>query len=134
MIIVDASVIFAALTDGGTAGAWASGALGIGDLAAPEILGAEVTNALRRAERLGLVDPTTATLAFRDLCDLPVRHFPFEPFALRVWDLRTNFSAYDAWYVALAEALDSPLLTLDQRMARAVAQQTKVDVRTTPVS
>ena len=134
MIVADASVIVAALTDAGADGAWASTALGDGDLAAPEILGAEVTNALRRAERLGLVDPTTATLAFRDLCDLPVRHFPFAPFALRVWDLRANFSAYDAWYVALAEELDCPLATLDERMARAVAQQTDIDVRNHPAA
>jgi predicted nucleic acid-binding protein len=119
----------AALTDGGPNGAWASIALGTGVLAAPEILGAEVTSALRRAERAGLVDQLAATLALRDLLDLPVRPFPFEPFALRVWDLRMNFTVYDAWYVALAEALDAPLVTLDERMARAVAQHTEVDLR-----
>ncbi len=45
--------------------------------------------------------------------------FPFAPFAERVWALRENLTSYDAWYVALAEALDCPLVTLDRRLSRA---------------
>ena len=45
--------------------------------------------------------------------------FPFAPFAERVWALRENLTSYDAWYVALAEVLDCPLVTLDRRLSRA---------------
>ena len=45
--------------------------------------------------------------------------YPFAPFAERVWSLRDNLTAYDAWYVALAEALDCPLATLDRKLGRA---------------
>jgi len=55
----------------------------------------------------------------RDLVDLRVHLFPFEPVADRVWELRGNLSAYDAWYVALAESLETDLITLDRRLAKA---------------
>jgi predicted nucleic acid-binding protein len=45
--------------------------------------------------------------------------FPFGPFAEWVWDLRDNLTSYDAWYVALAEALRCPVATLDKRLTRA---------------
>ena len=54
-----------------------------------------------------------------DLVRLPIDLHPFEPVAERVWELRESVSAYDAWYVALAEALEVPLATLDVRLARA---------------
>lgn len=50
---------------------------------------------------------------------LRVELFPYEPHAVRVWELRDNLTAYDAWYVAVAEALDAPMITLDRRVARA---------------
>jgi len=55
----------------------------------------------------------------RDLVDLRVHLFPFEPVADRVWERRGNLSAYDAWYVALAESLETDLITLDRRLAKA---------------
>ena len=53
---------------------------------------------------------------------------PFVPFASRVWQLRSNLTVYDAWYVALAEALDWPLITLDRRLSRAVGPRCEVIV------
>ena len=61
----------------------------------------------------------SAVLAHDDLVQLPVELFPYELHARRVWELRENLTAYDAWYVALAESLDAPLVTLDHRLARA---------------
>jgi len=58
-------------------------------------------------------------LAQKDLCTLELSLVPFEAFAERVWQLRRNVSSYDAWYVAVAEALDLPLATLDRRLSRA---------------
>ena len=54
-----------------------------------------------------------------DLVELPLTSFPFEPLADRVWELHPGVTAYDAAYVALAEALDVPLWTLDRRLAAA---------------
>ena len=67
----------------------------------------------------GDLSSDAASLAHEDLVQLRVDLFPYEPHARRVWQLRDNLTAYDAWYVALAEALSAPLVTLDQRIARA---------------
>lgn len=79
----------------------------------------EVANVLRRAELARDLSPDIASLAHVDLLDLPVDLFPYEPFADRVWRLRHTVTAYDAWYVALAESLETELLTLDRRLATA---------------
>ena len=60
-----------------------------------------------------------ANTAHRDLLRLDIEQFPYEPFASRVWELRHHVSSYDAWYVALAEALGSEVATLDKRLCRA---------------
>jgi predicted nucleic acid-binding protein len=60
-----------------------------------------------------------ASLAHNDLLDLRVDLFGYEAFAQRVWELRENVTCYDAWYVALAEALAAPLATLDLKLTRA---------------
>ena len=78
----------------------------------------EVTSALQNAEGRELVMPEQAQLTHEDLVDLDVELHPFEPFASRVWALRQAVSPYDAWYVALAERLDAPLVTLDRRLSR----------------
>jgi predicted nucleic acid-binding protein len=80
---------------------------------------AEVANILHRAELAGDISMETASLAHADLLDLSVDLFPYERFATRVWDLRLDLTAYDAWYVGLAEALEVNLATLDSRLARA---------------
>lgn len=118
-IVVDASAVVAALVDGGTAGAWAASELGGEPLAAPHLMPVEAANILRRAVLTGDVSADTAALAHDDLVQLRVELFPYEPFAPRVWELRANLTAYDAWYVALAEALGGPLVTLDRRLTRA---------------
>ncbi len=61
-----------------------------------------------------------AARAHEDLLQMRVELYAFEPLARRIWDLRANVGTYDAWYVALAEALDAPLATLDRRLAMAV--------------
>ena len=80
---------------------------------------AEVTNVLRRAVRSGDLSADAAAMAQADLLALRMDLFPYEPFASRVWELRENVTAYDAWYVALAESLDASLATLDVRLSRA---------------
>ena len=117
-LVIDASVVVAGLVDGGPVGEWAATLLASGGLAAPHLMPAEVANILRRAALAGDVSADVASLAHADLLDLRVALFPYEPFGDRVWDLRSNITAYDGWYVALAESLSAPLATLDQRLRR----------------
>ena len=118
-LVVDASAVVAALLDGGSDGTWARAHLAGERLAAPSHLHVEVSSVLRRAVLAGAVARESAALAHRDLVDLAVTVFAFEPLADRVWELHPTVTAYDAAYVALAEALDAPLMTLDRRLSRA---------------
>ena len=119
MIVVDASVIVSALVDSGPVGQWSVTLLRQHALAAPSLLTAEATNVLRRAELAGQLAAPIAAQAFADLMSLPIQQYPFETVSTRVWELRATVTAYDAWYVALAEALDAPLAILDERLASA---------------
>ncbi|MGH9068763.1 MAG: type II toxin-antitoxin system VapC family toxin [Acidimicrobiales bacterium] len=67
----------------------------------------------------GRISNDSAALAHQELLALPIELFPYGPLAPRIWELRDNLSAYDAWYVALAELLGTDLATLDIRLARA---------------
>lgn len=118
-LVVDSSVLVAATVDTGPEGIWAEQALGQNDLAAPQLVLAEAANILRRLELAGEVTPLEASSAHRDLLGLDIAMFPFAPLADRIWELRANVTCYDAWYVALAEALECPLATLDRRLAKA---------------
>jgi predicted nucleic acid-binding protein len=62
------------------------------------------------------------------LSDLPLSRYPHDVLLPRVWELRHNLTAYDAVYVALAEALDAPLLTCDRRLAAARGHHARVDL------
>ena len=116
--VVDSSVLVAALVDTGPEGAWAEKVLAGGSLYAPELALAEATNIFRRLERAKLITTPEANAARDDLVQLDIDLFPFEPFADRIWALRHNVTSYDAWYVALAEALKLPLATLDEPLSK----------------
>ncbi len=117
-IVIDSSIVVAALVDTGADGDWAEAILAGGSLHAPELVHAEATNILRRLERANLITTPEANAAQDDLMQLDIELFPFEPFAGRIWELRHNVTSYDAWYVALAESLDLPLATLDAHLSR----------------
>jgi predicted nucleic acid-binding protein len=118
-IVVDSSAVVAALVDAGADGAWARAGLRDNDLAVPAHLYVEVSNVLRRAVLAGRLGGEIGALAHRDLVAMPLSTFPFEPLADRVWALHPTVTAYDAAFVALAEALDAPLWTVDRRLAAA---------------
>lgn len=118
-LVVDASVVVAALIDGGEIGNWAEKILLSSHLSAPHLMPVEVANILRRSAQGGQISGDTASLAHADLQALRVEMFPYEPVALRAWELRDNLTLYDASYVALAEVLDAELATLDRRLTRA---------------
>jgi predicted nucleic acid-binding protein len=102
-----------------------------GDLHAPHLLDIEVVSAIRRLAASGEASPTRALEAITDLLDLPLVRYPHEILVPRIWQLRDNFSSYDAAYLALAESLTDegvPLLTTDARLARATRAHTGVEV------
>ncbi len=127
MIVADASVVIDALVFGGRRGALARDAVDAHDvLAAPAILPAEVAQVMRSLSRRGQLAGLRAYAALERVGDLPLSLAEFLPHRRRVWELRDNVSAYDAWYVALAESLDVPLVTLDARLARAAGPRCQI--------
>lgn len=117
-VVVDASTVVAALVDTGSDGRWAESLL-TADLAAPHLLPVEVANVLRRAVSAGEITDDVASMAHGDLVYLRVELVTYELVADRIWELRPNLTGYDAWYVAVAELLEAPLATLDQRLVSA---------------
>lgn len=118
-LVLDSSLMVAALVDAGPVGSWADQLLGTDHLCAPHLMPVEVANVLRRAAATGGISADAAALAHADLLDLRVELFSYEPYATRVWQLRDNVTAYDGWYVAVAESLGATLATLDRSLARA---------------
>jgi predicted nucleic acid-binding protein len=86
-VVVDASVVVAALTSGGATGRWAESVLAGEPLAAPHVLPLEAASILHRAERAGEISADAASLAHADLGRLRVEYFPYAPFAERIWEL-----------------------------------------------
>ena len=129
MIVLDASVLVELLlnTAAGRAIATriADPALG---LHVPHLADIEVAQALRRFAKDGELDGADAVVALEDLRSLDLQRHAHEPLLERVWQLRQNLSAYDAVYVALAEVLETVLLTCDGRLARAPGLARRVEL------
>lgn len=87
-------------------------------LAAPELLDAEVLSVLRRAVLRGHLDEARALMAIDDLMQWPLKRIPHRALAPLAWQHYRNVSAYDAFYVAAARALDMSLMTADGRLSR----------------
>jgi predicted nucleic acid-binding protein len=90
------------------------------DLHVPALCDVEVTSALRRALQVGALDERRAEEAVEDFLDLPLTRHGHQSLVVRMLELRDNFFAYDAAYVALAELLGGDLLTGDEPLARSV--------------
>jgi predicted nucleic acid-binding protein len=125
--VVDASVLAVALADDGPDGDAVRRRLRGERLAAPELIDLEVASVLRRHVRRGELDDRRAAQALSDLVDLPLRRAPHRPLLARCWELRRNLTVYDAAYVALAEALDTTLLTADVRLARSTGPRCEIE-------
>ena len=128
VIVVDANVLAVALGDDGSDGHDARGRLAAETLAAPEIIDLEVVSVWRRHVAAKLMTARRAAAAIADLGDLPLLRAPHLPLLGRVWELRHVVTAYDAAYVALAEALGVTLLTADARLARAPRVKCDIEV------
>jgi predicted nucleic acid-binding protein len=92
-------------------------------LHAPHLIDAEIAQVLRRFAVRGELDAERGREALEDLADLGLRRYPHRRLLPRIWELRHNLTAYDAAYVALAEALGAPLVTRDRRLAAAAGTE-----------
>lgn len=127
MIVVDASAVLELLL-GGTRGRMVEAHLLDEDdrIQAPALLDAEVVQALRRLVATGVMAEARGTAAVEILRELPISRHVMSPLIPRMWELRPTLTAYDAAYVALAEALACPLLTFDERIAGAPGHRARV--------
>ena len=94
----------------------------------PHLLDVEVAQALRRLVRSGEVSTDRAEEALADLVDLDLRRHAHVDLLDRVWELRSNMTAYDAVYVALAEAIASPLVTCDKPLGSSPGHTAHIEV------
>lgn len=114
MIVVDASVVVDLLLGPSQRRSAAVSRLASErSVAAPVLLDAEVLSAIRKAVLKGVISPEAAEAAVENLLAMPVRRIPLEPLLKRAFEMRDNLTAYDALYVAAAEAVGGPLVTRD---------------------
>lgn len=118
IIVVDASAIIEFLVNGPKHAAVTARLHAARHLAAPHLLDAEVGQVLRRLTAAGLMSPATAQASLDDLANLPMVRYPHVPLLPRAFELRGNVTFYDALYLALAEAIDAPMLTCDRALAK----------------
>jgi predicted nucleic acid-binding protein len=128
VLVVDASVIGPAVADGGPDGDACRERIKGQSLAAPDLLRIDTLSVIRRQLANGALTDTQATNATEDLLNLPIIVYPTAALLRRAWELRDNVTAYDACYVALAEALGCALATADQRLANAPGARCQFDV------
>lgn len=98
------------------------------ELHAPHLLDVEVAQGLRRLVRTGEVSSGRAEEAIADLTDLDLHRHAHLDLLDRAWKLRDNISAYDAMYVALAEAIEAPIITCDRPLAKAPGHRARIEV------
>jgi predicted nucleic acid-binding protein len=128
VIVVDASAVLEAIVGRNTAPALIERLTGDGDLHAPHLIDIEVLHALRRLAFVGEVSDERASDAIVDFGELALVRYPHRGLSDRIWELRHNLTAYDAAYLALAELLDVPLVTCDERLWRAPDHSAVIEV------
>ena len=97
-------------------------------LHAPHLIDLEVAQVLRRYVSRGEMYPDRARMALDLFARFPITRYSHEPLLPRIWELRSNLTAYDAAYVALAEGLGATMLTCDERLARAPGNRATIEV------
>jgi predicted nucleic acid-binding protein len=128
VLVVDTSAVLAALLARDPAHGLVERLAADGDLHAPHLLDVELLHALRRLVGTAAISHERAIDARSDFDDLALTRYPHHELADRIWELRHNVTAYDATFIALAEALDTPLVTCDASLASAPAHGARVDL------
>lgn len=129
MIVLDASAVVEWLLHTAAGVEIAHRVLFSGEsLHSPHLLEVEVAQVLRRGVLARAISAERARQALDDLAQLRLQRYPHFPLLPRVWELRGNFTAYDALYVALAEGLGATLLTRDRKLASAPGHRVRVEV------
>lgn len=129
MAVLDASFVTDALVVGGAHGTAVQRRLAeVRQAHAPHVLGVEVVSALRGLHHGGQVSHAVSMAALDRLAALRVALHTFAPFQARIWELRANATPYDAWYLAVAEAVGEPLLTTDRKLAAVPGVRCAVEV------
>jgi len=129
VIVIDASALIEALGRTNVAPRVAARILAPEQtLHAPHIIDLEIVQVLRRWVAAGDITQERGREALADLAAVPLTRYPHVDLLPRVWELRGNLTAYDAAYVALAEALDAPLVTRDRRLAASPGHTARVEL------
>lgn len=97
-------------------------------LHAPHLLDVEIAQTLRRLVQLRQITASRAEQALEDHADLLIDRYAHQELLMRIWELRNSVTAYDAAYIALAEALNAPLLTCDRKLAKAHGHGAKLEI------
>ena len=128
MLVVDASCLFEVVADTPRAGEIAARLAADADQMAPQVIDVEVLGVIRAHYLRGLLDGTAAGQAVADLRDWPGERIGNRWLLDRAWELRDSVRGWDAFYIAVAEAFEAPLLTLDARLARAHGIRCHIEV------
>lgn len=128
MLVIDTSAALAAITAGRSVPRLTERLDRESELGAPHLIDTEVLHALRRMRMCDAITEERAADTRTDFADLRLIRFPHAPLSDRVWELRHNLSAYDATFIALAEALSAPLVTCDRRLAGAPGHGAHVEL------
>jgi predicted nucleic acid-binding protein len=128
MLVVDTSAVLNALAADDPSAELIERLASDQDLHAPHLIDVEFLHALRRLCLSGALSENRAADARTDFRDLAFIRYPHEPLADRIWELRHKLTAYDAAFIALAEALEAPLVTGDGKLAAAPGHGARVEL------
>ena len=129
MIVADASALVEALVgEGATADAARCRINSATQVHTPHLVDIAVASAIRRLSKADGFPSDLATTAIGQLDELPLTRYPHRPFLDRIWELRDTLTPYDACYVALAEAVGAPLVTLDATLAKATGVRCRFEI------
>jgi predicted nucleic acid-binding protein len=129
VIVVDASAMLEVVLGTPAASRVEARLSSAGDtLHAPHLIDIEIAQVVRRYALAGSIDHARGWLALEQLRSLALTRYPHGNLLPRIWELRGNLTAYDAAYVALAEALDAPLVTRDHRLAASPGHSARIEL------
>jgi predicted nucleic acid-binding protein len=128
VLVVDTSAVLDALVGAEPPAGLIERLAADGDLHAPHLIDVEILHALRRLSLSGDLSDDRAADVRTDFAELAVVRYPHEELGDRIWELRHNLTAYDAAFVALAEALGAPLVTCDGKLAETPGHVARVEL------